>query len=851
MTASKLPDRDEMRIQIQKRITELEKANQDLRNEILERKQEKHKINRYNSVLEGINRIFGSIVKAETEEELGNKCLSIALEVTGSQIGFVGEVGADRLLHDIAISDMGWNQCCMYNKTGHRRPAGYYILRGLCSYVVNSGKGFFTNNLQLDPHSIGLPKGHPPLTSFLSVPLVLDGKIIGILAVANRENGYSLEQQEDLETFAPAVMQAFQKKREEKEKQKAEEVLREGEEKYKALFENSLDAILFAFPEGTIYAANPAACQMFGMTEEEIIRSGRSGIIDISDPRLKPALEERARTGSFKGEFNYRRKDGTIFPGDMSSTIFKDKSGILRTVIIIRDITKRKQVEEALKHSEKQYRTLGDTIPYGVWLTDAAGYCTYVSNSFIELVGMSMEQVQKFGWLHLLPPEDVQPTKDHWLHCIQTGEDFEREHRFKAKNGSYRNVLALGRPIKNEEGKITEWVGFNLDITERKQIEDDLKRARDSLEEKVKERTVELDKSYKSLKESEERLAEAQRIAHIGSWERDFASNEFHWSDEMYRMFGLKPQELKVHYDTFLNFVHPDDRHCIDNAVKEALDRRPLDVNFRIILANGEERIVHAKGEVVFDEKNNPVSIRGATKDITEHKKAEEALKNLEIMRKKEIHHRIKNNLQVISSLLDLQAGKFKDRGCIQDSEILEAFKESQDRVVSIALIHEELHESGRKDALNFSLYLKRLVESLFQSYSLGDSNISLSMSLKKNIFFGMDTAVPLGMIVNELVSNSLKHAFPDRDEGGIDIKLFENELSYNKGELSGKVTRYTLIASDNGIGIAENIDFENPDTLGLQLVNILVDQLDGEIKLKRDKGTQFIISFSAEEKDN
>ncbi len=834
---------------MQKGIAELEKTNQALLNEILAHKQEEHRINRHNSILEGINRIFDSLVKAEKEENLGITCLSVALEITSSQIGFMGLIGDDGLLHNLAINDIGCEQWLMLKKTEHRRLADDSFPQRLYNHLINSKKSFITNDLSSHPCNVCLPDGYLQLTSFLGVPLVYDGKMIGMLGVANRENGYSCEQQEYLEAIASAVMQALQKKRGEKEKQKAQEALREGEEKYKALFENSLDAILFAFPEGTIYAANPAACQMFGMTEEEIIRSGRSGIIDISDPRLKPALEERARTGSFKGEFNYRRKDGTIFPGDMSSTIFKDKSGILRTVIIIRDITKRKQVEEALKHSEKQYRTLGDTIPYGVWLTDAAGYCTYVSNSFIELVGMSMEQVQKFGWLHLLPPEDVQPTKDHWLHCIQTGEDFEREHRFKAKNGSYRNVLALGRPIKNEEGKITEWVGFNLDITERKQIEDDLKRARDSLEEKVKERTVELDKSYKSLKESEERLAEAQRIAHIGSWERDFASNEFHWSDEMYRMFGLKPQELKVHYDTFLNFVHPDDRHCIDNAVKEALDRRPLDVNFRIILANGEERIVHAKGEVVFDEKNNPVSIRGATKDITEHKKAEEALKNLEIMRKKEIHHRIKNNLQVISSLLDLQAGKFKDRGCINDSEVLEAFKESQNRVVSIALIHEELHESGRKDALNFSIYLKRLVESLFQSYSLGDSNISLSMSLKKNIFFGMDTAVPLGMIVNELVSNSLKHAFPDRDEGEIDIKLFENELSYNKGELSEKVTRYTLIASDNGVCIPENIDFENPDTLGLQLVNILVDQLDGKIKLKRDKGTQFIVRFSNIEK--
>jgi len=166
---------------------------------------------------------------------------------------------------------------------------------------------------------------------------------------------------------------------------------------------------------------------------------------------------------------------------------------------------------------------------------------------------------------------------------------------------------------------------------------------------------------------------------------------------------------------------------------------------------------------------------------------------------------------------------------------------------MSIALIHEEMHEGRGDNTLNFSLYLERLVKNLFKTYKLGNSSICLNIDLEENILFDMDTAVPLGIIVNELVSNSLEHAFSGREKGEIRIKLFkgkkaENNRGNDKAELTGKGTGYTLIVSDNGIGISEKIDLENADTLGLQLVSILIDQLDGEIELKRDGGTEFDI---------
>ena len=154
-------------------------------------------------------------------------------------------------------------------------------------------------------------------------------------------------------------------------------------------------------------------------------------------------------------------------------------------------------------------------------------------------------------------------------------------------------------------------------------------------------------------------------------------------------------------------------------------------------------------------------------------------------------------------------------------------------------------------DKLNFSPYLEKLIKNLFQTYRLGNANISLNMDLEENIFLDMDTAVPLGIIVNELVSNALKYAFADRDKGEIRITLCIEESRECKDNKAGnnneglKGTSFILTVSDNGIGVPESFDLENPDSLGIQLITTLVDQLEGEIELKRDNGTEFTIRFT------
>ena len=354
----------------------------------------------------------------------------------------------------------------------------------------------------------------------------------------------------------------------------------------------------------------------------------------------------------------------------------------------------------------------------------------------------------------------------------------------------------------------------------------------------------------RKLRESAENLNEVQKMAHIGNWEWDIANDKAYWSDEMYLIFKRDPKKLAPSLKGYLSYIHPEDLdfYCKANDHTRKVCTSGLD--FRIILANGEERTLHIKSDFIFNDENIPIRVKGIIQDITERKKIEDALIKTELVRKKEIHHRIKNNLQVISSLLDLQAEKFKDKKNIEDLKVIEAFKESQDRVISMALIHEELHNSRNSEVIDIFSYIKGLTDNLFLTYRLGNNDVNLDLDIERDIFFNMDVAVPLGLIINELVSNSLKYAFIDRDSGEIVIKLQRKENRECRIE-GYENTTFILTFLDNGVGIPEYLEIKDLDSLGLQLVSTLIDQLEGELELKRDNGTEFIIRFAVQEECN
>jgi PAS domain S-box-containing protein len=181
--------------------------------DITESKRVGQEIMRQNALLGGINRLFQETLSSQTQEDLGKACLSVAEEVTGSKFGFIGEIASDGLLHDIAISDPGWEFCTMHDKTGHRRPPGNFRVHGVYSWVLTGGRSLIANEPSSHPDSIGVPEGHPPLKAFLGVPLIGDGKTIGMIAVGNREGGYREEDQDALEALAPVIVQSLGRKR--------------------------------------------------------------------------------------------------------------------------------------------------------------------------------------------------------------------------------------------------------------------------------------------------------------------------------------------------------------------------------------------------------------------------------------------------------------------------------------------------------------------------------------------------------------------------------------------------------------------------------------------------------------
>jgi PAS domain S-box-containing protein len=329
------------------------------------------------------------------------------------------------------------------------------------------------------------------------------------------------------------------------------------------------------------------------------------------------------------------------------------------------------------------------------------------------------------------------------------------------------------------------------------------------------------------LKESEEKYRTILENIEDGYFEVDIAGNFTFFNDSLGKILGYSKDELMgMNNRQYTDKENAKITYQAFNKVYRT-GKPNIGTQYEIIRKDGTRGQVESSASLMKNAEGQAIGFRGIIRDITERKQAEEqikaSLREKEVLLK-EIHHRVKNNLQVISSLLSLQSQHIKDK------DSLEMFQESQNRVQSMSLIHEKLYQSNDLSRIDMNEYTKDLTTSLFRSYA--DSAAIKLKTKVADIFLDITTAIPCGLIINELTSNALKHGFPDRRQGEIAIAMHP---ANNKIE---------LVVSDTGVGFPEGIDFRNTTTLGMQLVITLVEQLEGTIELDRRAGSAFTICF-------
>jgi PAS domain S-box-containing protein len=361
-------------------------------------------------------------------------------------------------------------------------------------------------------------------------------------------------------------------------------------------------------------------------------------------------------------------------------------------------------------------------------------------------------------------------------------------------------------PIFNEAGSVTNTLAVLEDVTEQKKASDNLK---------------ESEKRYRTLFEGTHDGVVLHEILHDGQPGRFLQANE-----AFCRIVERSREELSEM--TPLDVLEPDEK--IGGRIRGGTLKANQSTFFERALVTGSGR--HVPCEIRSDilKLGERTVVLSVVRDITERKESEEriraSLAEKEVLLR-EIHHRVKNNLQVISGLLDLHSHE------IHDPVLRTVYRESQSQIVAMALVHEKLYQSNDMSRVHFEHYLHALCNNLMASFGVRDGHIELNIDSPVPEIV-MDTAIPCGLIINELVTNSLKHAFPKGRRGSIYI-------SFRKSmESKGSETGYEMVVSDDGVGLPEGMDIGNAKSLGLNLVSILVQQLGGTLEVDCEKGTCF-----------
>ncbi|MHB8094989.1 MAG: PAS domain S-box protein [Candidatus Aminicenantales bacterium] len=589
------------------------------------------------------------------------------------------------------------------------------------------------------------------------------------------------------------------------DRKQAEREILESEERYRALFDRSRDMVYLHDFQGRFIDANPAALKALGFNRGDI---QCLTLADLLDPdQVDMAFRETRKViarGTQESPFIYRvkRRTGETISIEIQASLVSRLGKPYAILGIGRDITDRLRTEKALRESERLYRTVVENMQDVFYRTDMDGKLVLASPSAARIFGYP--SIQDFLGLDVAETiyENPADRKDTLEEIRKKGRVQNYEVVLKKRDGTRVIASTNSHLYYDEQGRPLGVEGVLYDITDRKKSEEALR------ESEARFRAV--------FEQSPDAMSLSLRDRHI------FVNPAY------LELFGYG-SNAELAGRSFAELIAPQDR---PKAVAE-FDRW-MDAGEGTVYA--ELHGLRKNGSLFDGEIHlSAYSLRGEThvvgliRDISERKRAEEqiraALEEKNILLR-EIHHRVNNNLQIISSLLNLQMRR------VENPDLREMMQESQHRIRSIAGVHEQLYKSGDLSKIDFAGYLQSLVAHLFHAYRIDTNRIRPDIDLEP-VFLNIETAIPAGLITTELVTNALKHAFPGAKRGILRVGL--SRLGPDG---------FRLVVADDGIGFPADLDITTTESLGLQIVNLLIKQVEGDLRVDRAGGTAFTIEF-------
>jgi PAS domain S-box-containing protein len=693
----------------------------------------------------------------------------------------------------------------------HRRvPFGAYKIGRIAS---GEDTKFLTNDVEHDPrvhdHEWAKSLGLVAFSGYRLKPP--DSDVLGVFALFTRFP-ISPDMDAILDGLSRAISLAIQK-------DIAEIALRESEERFRTILHSmQFGIIVIDAHTHTILDANQKSLDMIGGTKETVVGSVCHSFICPAELGRCPITDLAQIIDSSERILITTRGEKIPILKSVVPTILGGKKVLIESFI---DITEQKRAEATLRESEERYRTLAEASPDQIFIVGRDDTMKYVNTAVLKMFRLPYDKVVGTPRKNLFPPDIADAQGTLLKKVFETGEHVQTEEKIHFGTQEFW-IDTSSVPLKDKTGNVTAVLGIARDITERKRIEEALR---------------ENELRYRSLFEG---AAEGILVADIDT------KKFLHANPAMFRMLGYSEGELTT---LGVEDIHPKESldYVIGEFIAQARGEKIMVENIPVL--RKDKSVFYADiitTRIFIDGRMCNV---GFFSDITERKRAEDLLKHFnedleqkvkirteelntslqeKVILLREVHHRVKNNLQIIISLINLQMRQ------IDDKQLKQIMAETQNRVRAMSFVHEKLYQSESLSHIDLSDYTRFLATQLFSYYEVNSQKVALEIAIGK-VMVDINTAIPVGLIINELVSNALKHAFPSDRKGTIIISSrYEDKM-------------LTLVVSDDGIGLRPDLDWKNPESLGLRLVNSLVDQLDGTIELGKEKGTTFIISMHRE----